>query len=109
MRFFAKLRDILIKILTKIKCKSSCFNTIDSHDITIIDSEKLQNELKDIRHDIKNTLHGMNYLVEHINSDEEKSVHREQIFKTVDLINNKINIEFLRSLERQEDMDRIDH
>ena len=30
MKFFAKIRDIMIRFLTKITCNSSCFNT-DNH------------------------------------------------------------------------------
>ena len=37
MKFCTKIKKLIIKLLTKIKCKSSCFNTtnVDDHSVTI--------------------------------------------------------------------------
>ena len=96
MKFFAKVKDIIIKILTKISCKSSCLN--DSHDVTI----KFEGELHEIRHDLKNTLQGMSYLIDSILDDpEEKLLHREQLNKTVVMINDKINTEYINKIKTE--------
>ena len=94
MKFFAKIKDIIIKILTKIKCKSSCFNTIDSHDTININNDEFQN----IRHDIKNTLGLLTYLIDYPGTltEEDKKAFKESTEKTVNMINEKVSHSYLK-------------
>lgn len=99
MRFFAKIRDVFISILSKITCKSSCFN---STSITINDDHsnhdlKYKEELKIIRHEIKNTLNVMNYLLNY-SEDHEKPIFKQKLNKTIDLVNSKINPDYIKNL-----------
>ena len=98
MKFFANVKDVIFKFLNKIKC--SCFNTIDSHDIVTFGSCELNDELTSIRHDIKSTLHLINFIVEKISNEDEKKGHLAKIHKTVKLINDKINVSYLKDIKK---------
>lgn len=42
MKFFARIKDIIIRLLTKIKCNSSCFNTINNIDDHSMKVERIE-------------------------------------------------------------------
>ena len=69
MKFFARIKDIFIRFLTKIKCNSSCFNTTNTTNTTNnIDDHSMRMRVERI----EKSPEFQNYLTELINNSEHQ-------------------------------------
>lgn len=97
MPLFPKIRDLIVNILRNVKCRSKCCVSTNN---TYMNESDAERDLHELRHQIKNQFQLMMFFLDHQASiiqqhglDVEKV--RENIMKTVDNINEKLQVKYI--------------